>query len=317
MMMSILLCLHFEWLIISRHEGVNRYMHDHEDISTIQRERLAHIEFRAYFLGKVGRKDLCSRFGIAEAAATRDFTKYNELAPKNLIYDPRRREYIPSDSFKPLFKFSESRVLSTLAEGFGDCLKDMQLPAVSCETPTELNRPKLATLSVITRAIADNRVLEIHYRSLTSGETKREVVPFALVDNGLRWHIRAFDRRRDRFTDFVLTRITKPKILDSEAKDSEGKEYDEQWNKFVTIELIPHPSLNFKETIEKDYDMKNGVLVVKLRAAVAGYVLRRWNVDCSVDHSLLGNEYHLALKNRDILNGAVDTMVLAPGFRSQ
>lgn len=292
-------------------------MHDQEEISMIQRERLAHIEFRAYFLGKVGRKDLCSRFGIAEAAATRDFTKYNELAPKNLVYDPRRREYIPSDGFKPLFKFSESRVLSTLSEGFGDCLKDMQVPAVSCETPTELNRPRLAILSIITRAIADNRVLEIHYRSLTSGETKREVIPFALVDNGLRWHIRAFDRKRERFTDFVLTRISKPKILESVVKEFECKTHDEQWNKLVTIELIPHPSLDFKETIEKDYDMKAGVLAVKLRAAVAGYVLRRWNVDCSPDHSLRGNEYHLALRNWEVLDGAVDTMVLAPGFKAQ
>lgn len=290
-------------------------MSDQEEISTIQKERLAHIEFRAYFLGKVGRKDLCARFGIGEAAATRDFTKYNDLAPGNLIYDPRRKEYVPSDNFKLLFRYSESRVLSTLAEGFGDGLKEGQVVNIACETPTQLNRPKLAILSVISRAIANNRALKINYRSLSSGETTREVIPFALVDNGLRWHIRAFDRRRSRFTDFVLTRITKPKILKSEIDKSEQKDSDDQWNKTVSLELIPHPSLNYKETIEKDYDMKAGVLSVRLRAAVAGYVLRRWNVDCSPDHSLTGNEYHLALKNLDVLDGTVNTMVLAPGYK--
>ncbi|MCW8885654.1 MAG: WYL domain-containing protein, partial [Motiliproteus sp.] len=157
----------------------------------------------------------------------------------------------------------------------------------------------------------------ISYRSLSSGETRRQIVPFALVDNGLRWHIRAYDRRRKRFTDFVLTRLSKPKLLLDE-KVSEGEEEfnDDQWNTKVCLELIPHPAIKYKETIENDYNMKNGVLKVNVRAALAGYVLRRWNVDCSPDHSLTGNEYHLALKNRDSLDGSVDTMTLAPGFNS-
>ncbi|MGB0849016.1 MAG: hypothetical protein ACPGSM_19940, partial [Thiolinea sp.] len=42
--------------------------------SLAQRERLAYIEFRLFFLGSVGRQNLIERFGIAPAAATRDFT---------------------------------------------------------------------------------------------------------------------------------------------------------------------------------------------------------------------------------------------------
>lgn len=54
---------------------------------------------------------------------------------------------------------------------------------------------------------------------------------------------------------------------------------------------------------------------VNVRAAVAGYVLRRWNVDCSEDHSLKGPEYHLWLKNWQALYG-VENLVIAPGYRS-
>ena len=286
-----------------------------ENLSKTQKERLAHIEFRAYFLGRVGRKELTTRYGIKDAAATRDFTKYNELAPKNLIYDTRAKIYIPSDSFNPIFKYSINRVLSTLAEGFGDGLKENYEIGLQCETPAQLNKPRLDILAIISRAIINNNVVEIGYRSLSSGETRREIIPFALIDNGLRWHIRAYDRRRTRFTDFVITRIDKPKILENSiVLDHEQSSNDDQWNKKVLLELIPHPSLKYKETILKDYGMKDGVLKIQMRAAVAGYVLRRWNVDCSNGHKLRGSEFHLALNNLDALDGSVDTMVLAPGY---
>jgi len=277
---------------------------------------LSHIEFRAYFLGAVGRKDISSRFGMKEAAATRDFALYNELAPRNLAYDPRKKHYVPSESFKPIFSYSTNRVLSTLAEGFGDGLKETLTTPISFDTPVQFNRPSLRTLATVCRAISTQSVLKIGYSSLSSGESEREIIPFALVDNGLRWHIRAYDRKRSRFSDFVLTRITKPKaLLDEVAKESELSKHDVQWNTKVSLEIIPHPKLDYPKTIEQDYGMQEGVLKVKLRSAVAGYVLRRWNVDCSVGHKLRGQEYHLALRNRDVLDRNVDTMVLAPGYQ--
>ena len=63
--------------------------------------------------------------------------------------------------------------------------------------------------------------------------------------------------------------------------------------------------------------MKNGVLKKDMRAAIAGYILRRWNVDCTYDHHLEGGEYHLALKNIEALDDSVDTMTLAPGYKKR
>jgi hypothetical protein len=73
-----------------------------------------------------------------------------------------------------------------------------------------------------------------------------------------------------------------------------------------------------------DYAMRDGVLKVNVRAAVAGYVLRRWNVDCTEDHSLKGTEdnnqkgaeYHLWLRNRQALYG-VQNLMLAPGYTTE
>lgn len=56
-------------------------------VSQTQRERLAYIELRVFFVGEVRRPDIEARFGIKPAAASRDLTAYKELAPDNLEYD--------------------------------------------------------------------------------------------------------------------------------------------------------------------------------------------------------------------------------------
>lgn len=284
-----------------------------EEISQAQKERLSHIDFRVYFLGEVRRSDLVSRFGIGEAAATRDITLYRELAPRNLDYDTTAKSYVISESFTPLFDYSPPQALAALSHGFGEDFIGTHKAMVPCDTPTELNRPLLPVLAVLTRAIHQKRVVSIQYRSVGSGLSTREIVPFTLVDNGLRWHVRAYDRKREAFIDFVITRIAEPVLIDSEPKDHEKRDADNQWNRIVEMEIVAHPRLSHPETIEIDYAMKDGVLKVNVRAAVAGYVLRRWNVDCTEDHSLEGAEYHLWLRNRQTLYG-VNNLKLAPGY---
>jgi len=286
-----------------------------DKITQSQKERLSHIDFRLYFLGSIRRSDLVNRFGIKEAAATRDIAQYKDLASQNLNYDTKGKLYTIAKSFKPLFEYQADRVLSALSLGFGDDDVSNHKPFINCETPYQLNRPDLGILAGLTRAIYNKLSVSIQYRSLTSGFTKREIIPFTLVDTGLRWHVRAYDRRRNRFTDFVITRITKPKLLNDQFIDEhEKQESDIQWNRIVELKLVARPQLDHKETIEADYGMIDGVLEVNVRAAVAGYLLRRWNVDCTAEASLEGDEYHLWLKNRQALYG-VDNLVLAPGFQ--
>ena len=62
-----------------------------------------------------------------------------------------------------------------------------------------------------------------------------------------------------------------------------------------------------------DYSMQGSVLRMKLRAATAGYILRKWSVDCSPDHRLRGPEYRLWLKDHLAIYG-VRNAVLAPGY---
>ena len=283
------------------------------DVSQTQRERLAFLELRAFFTGELRRGDIESRFGVKPAAASRDLSSYRELAPDNLDYDAPSRCYRPSASFQPIFEFSTERVLTWLLQGFGDGL-DLKLRQVApCEGPGQLVKPDLEVLGVITRALVAKKAVRVSYLSLSSGPKRRELVPVALADNGLRWHVRAFDRDRGRFGDFVLTRIAKAHAVDGQTQEDEKLGADEQWARMVDMELVPHPGIEWPKAVESDYGMQDGVLRIKSRAALAGYVLRRWGVDSSPDHRLDPAAHHLWLRNTQTLYG-VESAALAPGF---
>jgi predicted DNA-binding transcriptional regulator YafY len=285
-------------------------------LSQPQRERLTYLEFRLYFIGEVGRPDLSARFGVAPAGATRDIAMYRELAPQNIDFDNSSKTYRISGEFAPIFEHSPQRVLSALSLGFGDGVDgEPRSPLLPCEFPAILSCPRMDVLAPICRAIHAKRPMAIRYQSMRSGESERVIVPFALVDTGLRWHVRAFDRKSGEFRDFVITRIQNPFILDEEPTAHERMDADIQWTRIVELDLVPHPRLTRPEIIELDYGMQGGSIRLRVRAAVAGYMLLRWGVDASSDHSLNDHEYRLWLKDHLTLYG-VTNAVLAPGYRS-
>lgn len=284
-------------------------------LSHSQRERLAYLELKAFFIGELRRGDLEARFSIKPAAATRDLNAYRERAPGNLAYDRYVKAYVPTECFRPVFPFSAERVLSWLLYGFGDGQGPTVARTIPCEGAGELVQPDFGLLGEITRAIHTGRALRIDYLSLSSGAGKRVIVPVALADNGLRWHVRAYDRQRKRFSDFVLTRITKVKTLDEAAEAHERREADEQWNRRIDLRLVPHPGLTHPEAVMADYGMRDGSLTLNVSAALAGYALQRWAVDCSSTHILDCARHHLWLADPAVLAG-VESAVMAFGFGS-
>ncbi|WP_224794830.1 MULTISPECIES: helix-turn-helix transcriptional regulator [Pseudomonas] len=286
---------------------------DIADHSQAQQERLAYIELNLWFLGEVRRQMLVRRFQIKAASATRDLALYTSLNPGNLSYDVRAKTFFITPSFKPMYSFSSQRVMTWLSQGFADGFPGVWAAGVPALQPARLGNPSLETLGVVTRAIFQRQPLLIRYESL-SGASERVIVPHVLVDNGLRWHVRGFDRKTQEFRDFVVTRIIEPRILDNDVPlDYETRESDNQWNHQVTLEMVHHPDQPRPEVTHLDYEMQEGVLRMTVQALTAGYTLRQWSVDCSPDHSLRGPEYRLWLRNHEVLVG-VDNALLAPGF---
>lgn len=286
-----------------------------EAVPRVQRERLSHIDFKLYFLGELRRADVVERFETGPAGATRDIAQYKEIAPENLELDLATKTYRPTPAFVPLFEHQPQRVLTALSQGFGEGIGDQLRPMLRCEFPAALSLPRMSVLAPISRAINRGRAVRLRYTSIESGATERELVPMALVDIGTRWHVRAYDRLRHEFRDFVLTRMEDPVVLDdSSVGPGETAENDLQWSRIIELELVPHPSHRRPEVVKMDYDMPNGKLRVRVRAANAGYMLRRWNVDCSPDHHLTGVEFALWLADPLALYGSSNAH-LAPGYK--
>ena len=282
-------------------------------LSQAQRERLFYIEVKAFFCGDLTRADIERRFGVRPAASARDLSSYKRLAPNNLVYNAALRNYEPTDRFNPVFEHRADRVLAWFRDGYGDSLDLKIQRTVPCEAASDLVRPDLETLAVLTRAIAGRKQVKVNYLSLTSGASTKTLSPLALADTGQRWHLRAYDCERERFADFSITRIVKAKPLEIDIPLNQRIEADVQWARVVHLELVPHPGVEHPEAIEADYQMMDGVLALEMRAPLVGYALRRWAVDCTPKHGLDPNQHHLYLKNPQTLYG-VESAALAPGY---
>ena len=282
-------------------------------VSAAQRLRLAFIEFRVWFYGEVARKQVVERFEVATAAGTRDLMLYKQLAPHNVHYEQKHYRYLPT--FEPLFAHDADKVLAALTTGVVAADTGSSGEPISYAAPKRLNQPDLHTLATVTRAIHAEQVLALTYLSMKKGPSPRVIVPHSLVDSGLRWHIRAFDRTKGHFRDLVLTRMEDVRVLNGSDFPSAHERItaDTQWNRIFNLTLIPHPSRAHPEVIAKDFGMQQGCLHVALRGAVAGYVMRQWQVDCSPNASLRGQEIRLCLANPAQLQGA-GSAALAPGY---
>lgn len=283
------------------------------ELTHAQKDRLAFIDFSLQFFGHIARTDLIQRFKTGLAASTRDFSTYKELAPQNLILRHQTKSYHRMDDFQPVFKHDPQVILASLSRGFGNGISTGVQPSEQCFDAVRLIHPNVAIIASIMRAIHNKQAFKCGYVSVSSGETERALVPHSIVNNGHRWHVRAYDRKNNGFRDFVSTRFTFVDLIEGPLHVHEASPYDQQWQQMVNIVLVPHPKLTQSKAIEMDYGMYDGVLSLQLRAAVAAYVLRQWQVDCSAQHTEDQQGCQLALANPEVLE-LIENISLAPGI---
>ena len=287
-----------------------------DDLSFAQRQRLAFIDFKLFFTASMTRSEIVQHFQMGVSAATRDINLYKELAPENMEYDNAEKRYFITNKFNSLFNHDAKRTLVKLANDISDGFDAIGSTDFPVEQPSQLNVPDITVIARLSQAMVTGKAVSVIYTSLSSGSGARELVPHTIVDNGLRWHVRAFDRKTQTFRDFVLSRLSKVSVLKAKPEQLELKVKDEQWNSVLPLQLVPHPkNIEFPTAIELDYNMEGGVLALNVRAAMAGYLLRRWNVDCSENAALSGPEFQLYLQNAKLLQGA-DDLTLAPGYQN-
>lgn len=282
-----------------------------------QRERLAYIDFCLEYQGQISRADLISRFSTGLASCSRDLALYKELAPENAELKHETKKYFRTRRFKPIFKHDPESILVALSTGFGDGISQSTEPSHVCFDAIRLIHPDPSVIGALMRAIHSNSPINCQYESISSGTTTRTILPHAIVNNGHRWHVRAFDRKTNSFRDFVCTRFSE--ITEEHhgvIKQHELSQADSTWNNILRLVIEVHPNIVHKKGIEMDYGMADGQLVIECREALVGYLLRQWNVDASAQSSLNGAEYQLKLSNPEILFD-IEGAILAPGFSSR
>lgn len=298
--------------ITATHNLIDQHL---ANLSLSQQERLAFIDFNLQFFGKISRSDLIARFKTGLAASTRDFAAYRELAEDNLSLDHSTKQYYRTAEFTPLFVFSPETILQSVSKGFSDGITSDLQPSSHCFEAVQLIHPNVNIIATLMRAIHNQQACIANYVSVSSGESQRRLVPHAMINNGHRWHVRGFDGKSKSFRDFVCTRFTEVVELGAPSESFELSHADSQFNTFVNLVLVPHPGIANPKAIEMDYAMSNGEKSMRVRAALAAYILRQWQVDCSADARILEQGCQLALKNTQVLE-KIENPQLAPGYRT-
>jgi len=238
---------------------------------------------------------------------TKDLKLYNDLAPGNLEYNPSLFSFVPSTNFDEVFAdLNPHTVLSMFAQNLlsvDNPSGNEPIYGISVEDiPFPVRLPQKSVLAPLIQAMKNTTQLKVNYHSLSTSDAQQQmriIEPHALVNNGLRWHVRAYDHQHYDFRDFVLSRFTQTEKLNIEAESSQN--YDDEWMEYVTLKLQAHPKLSGKQrlALSYDYDMKDGVIELNVRRALVGYLLQQMKVDTTNDFSLNPNSHQLIVANRD------------------
>ncbi|AJF01253.1 transcriptional regulator [Pandoraea apista] len=265
-----------------------------------QERRLAFIDFRLRWDGRLNRSDLTDFFRISVPQASLDIARYMELAPQNLLYDRSSRVYQAASDFRPLYASTQPQqyLNELLASSTGILEPDSSFIGWRPQTdgvPHPGRTVAAEVLFSLLMAMKESSGIRILYQSMSRAEpSTRTISPHAFGYDGFRWHVRAFCHSREIFLDFVLGRI-----LEVQGMESVGRAADEdsEWNTVLCLVLAANPELpeGNRRVIELDYGMTDGETKLTCRQALLFYTLKRLGLNQQGTPS--PESQHIVLKN--------------------
>lgn len=254
-------------------------MIDFNEMKRSIRRRFEFIEFQLSWAGRIQRRQLQDQFSISPQQATLDLGEYQDAFPTSVRYDPRQKAYVPTSDYQ-----------TELTSGDVDeYLMHLEMYLTGYRDAEEVwpaSLPKSDMVAARARAIKPNGFrmvlaameastpLKVSYTSLSSPDRGlRTIVPTAIADDGHRWHARAYDVDRQRYSDFVLSRLEVRGISDVVLMELP---HDTDWEDEVKIRLRPDEELPQakQEQLATEYKMRNGIASIRVRKAMLYYYLR-------------------------------------------
>jgi hypothetical protein len=223
------------------------------------------IEQVALWEGRITTNTLQDAFGCSRTTASPIVQSYLDACPENLMYCTKSRGYLPTEQFVPRYS------TGTLEE-----YTQLKSPSVS-EIPAYpmqmlQRRPDPAIVRAILKAIDHKQRLDISYASFTSPKDGDRIIsPHKLVNDGTRWHVRAWCEKNQDFRDFVLSRIQE--IHGTEGPAEKTASDDEGWNHELTVTI--EPDMRLTEAQQKLVALDYGMEQTKTGGYQRSYKVRR------------------------------------------
>jgi predicted DNA-binding transcriptional regulator YafY len=279
------------------------------DLTWSVQRRLTFVETRLFWLGQVSRGDIVERFDVSLSQASADIARYVSLNPEGVDYDRSAKRYVTRDGFRPVFAAPSAQgllgELRLVEEGLlpADQTVTGSVPPFDA-TPVPERAIDATVLREVLRAIRQGRALDCFYQSMSRPQrTPRTIEPHAIAYDGFRWHTRAFDRDSGEFRDFVLGRLSRPKLAGPAGSTMAA---DTDWNSVVELNIAPHPGLTPAQAkaVALDYGMTRGSVRLKVRRALLYYALKRLGLDHAPE-TRPPNVQQIVLINRDAVQPLV------------
>lgn len=275
-------------------------------------QRLEFIEFHLFWEGGVNRSDIINFFGVSVPQASNDLSRYQEIAPRNIVYDLSEKRYLATKSFKPKFLDPDSdRYLSYLrhmAEGLLEPHETwISVVPETATLPLPHRNIVPEILKPVLEAVRHKRSLKVLYQSLSVERPKpawREISPHAFAHDGFRWHVRAFCHIDSHFKDFLLPRILETGDFGEALAETSD---DAAWHETIVVSLKPHPDLTVEQqyVIARDYGMSKQRVSIEVRKALLYYFLKQLGLDFN-EHARPAREQHVVLANSKNVKHALE-----------
>lgn len=235
------------------------------------------------------RRRVCDQFGVAANHVTKDLKTYLEERPDSLQFKPNIRAYVPGPKFAPAYTSDDPNEYLALLLAHTQSGSTAILPAlgggsVAAEALPEPNQNiDRAVLQSVVRALRNHTGLDVLYHSTSDDRPRRRTLwPHALLHTGIRWHVRAYDSRREGYRNFALQRMERPTAVDQPKPDN--VDIDAEWTNIVEFDVVPNPLLNAHQQrlVARDFGMRKRKDAwrwsVTLRQCLVPYFMRRFEL---------------------------------------
>lgn len=231
--------------------------------------RIRWIDAQLNWVGEFNRNELVETFGVSKQQASSDINLYSELAPENFSFDHSLKAFAASTAFTPLFEHDPLLWLQENQRN-GEQLRGMGLEDI--RGIPQYVEPGI--FRVINRCRKRKMPVAVEIGSLSSDLMHQDIIcPHSIVATPVRWHVRAWSKRKQTFLDIPISRIFS--AVEDRKSNWIPSDADVAWQNKVSVILAPADYLGAEQRkiIATAYGMHNGELAIETRECLVYYLL--------------------------------------------